>query len=149
MPLPAGLRVGAYEIVRPIGAGGMGEVDLARDNRLNRDVALKVLPQEFTLNADRLARFTREAQLLASLNHPNIAAIYGLEESSGGSPSTSFQALVLEMVEGPTLAGRIAKGELDLQPPGLADHLWQTTMDKLAVDQPNYAAYRRELESKG
>jgi eukaryotic-like serine/threonine-protein kinase len=116
LPLPTGLRLGAYEVQRPIGAGGMGEVYLARDVKLNRDVALKVLPQEFTLDPDRLARFTREAQLLASLNHPNIAAIYGLEESgaSAGPGQPALQALVLELVEGPTLADRIAHGAVPL-----------------------------------
>ena len=81
--LTAGLRVGPYEIVAPLGAGAMGEVYRACDTKLNRDVALKVLPELFALDPDRLARFTREAQLLATLNHPNIAAIYGLEESNG------------------------------------------------------------------
>src|SRR5438105_1046249 len=114
MPLPSGLRLGAYEVQRPIGAGGMGEVYLARDTRLNRDVALKVLPHEFTLDADRLARFLREAQLLASLNHPNIAAIYGLEESPRVDGPAPAQALVLELVEGPTLADRIADGPVPL-----------------------------------
>src|ERR1044071_3393759 len=75
MPLSAGARIGSYEIVSPIGAGGMGEVYRARDTRLNRDVALKVLPEAFTLDPDRLARFKREAQVLASLNHPHIGAI--------------------------------------------------------------------------
>ena len=103
---PPGLRVGPYEIVAPLGAGAMGEVYRARDTKLNRDVALKVLPERFALDPDRLARFTREAQLLATLNHPNIAAIYGLEESSGA------QALVMELVEGPTLADRIARGPI-------------------------------------
>ena len=84
-----------------IGRGGMGEVYRGRDTNLNRDVALKILPAAFALDGDRLARFKREAQVLASLNHPNIGAIYGLEESSG------VQALVLELVEGPTLADRI------------------------------------------
>src|SRR5688500_19522930 len=84
----------------------MGEVYRARDARLNRDVALKVLPELFALDPDRLARFRREAQVLASLNHPNIAAIHGLEESN------SVQALVLELVEGPTLADRIANGSI-------------------------------------
>src|SRR5262245_1871031 len=84
----------------------MGEVYRARDTKLNRDVALKILPELFALNADRLARFKREAQVLASFNHPNIAAIYGLEESNG------VQALVLELVEGPTLADRIYQGPI-------------------------------------
>ena len=106
--LTAGRRVGPYDIVAPLGAGAMGEVYRAHDTALNRDVALKVLPELFALDADRLARFTREAQVLASLNHPNIAAIYGLEQSNG------TQALVLELVDGPTLADRIARGPLAL-----------------------------------
>src|SRR5688572_6645191 len=100
--LEPGDSVGPHTILEFVGAGGMGEVYRARDTRLNRDVALKVLPEAFASDADRLARFEREAQALASLNHPNIAAIYGLEQSEGG------QALVLELVEGPTLAHRIA-----------------------------------------
>ena len=79
MGLATGTRIGPYEIASQIGAGGMGEVYLARDTRLNRDIALKILPDAYAADPDRLARFTREAQLLASLNHPNIAAIYGLE----------------------------------------------------------------------
>jgi serine/threonine protein kinase/Tol biopolymer transport system component len=108
MTLAAGIRVGTYEIVALIGAGGMGEVYRARDGRLTRDVALKTLPETFARDPERLARFTREANLLAALNHPNIAAIYGFE-SSGHVP-----ALVLEMVEGPTLAERIDHGRLPL-----------------------------------
>ena len=107
--LTAGQRIGPYEVVAPLGAGAMGEVYRARDTKLNRDVALKVLPGLFSLDPERLARFTREAQLLATLNHPNIAAIYGLEESNGA------QALVLELVDGPTLADRIALGSMSLQ----------------------------------
>jgi serine/threonine-protein kinase len=106
--LAAGRRVGPYEIVAPLGAGAMGEVYRASDTKLNRHVALRLLPERFALNADRSARFTREAQLLARLNHPNIAAIYGLEESSGA------QALVLELVDGPTLADRIARGPMSV-----------------------------------
>ena len=98
--------IGPYEIIGLIGAGAMGEVYRARDTKLNRDVALKVLPPLFALDPDRVARFRREAQVLAALNHPNIAAIYGLEESDG------VQALVLELVDGPTLADRIARGPL-------------------------------------
>jgi len=109
MALSAGSRIGPYEIVEAIGAGGMGEVYRARDAKLARDVAIKVLPAEFALDPDRLARFTREAQVLASLNHQNIGAIYGLEESrSGGSSDPPISALVLEFVDGPTLADRIA-----------------------------------------
>jgi serine/threonine protein kinase len=111
MSVSSGSRVGAYEIVSAIGAGGMGEVYRARDLKLNRDVAMKVLPEAFTRDPDRLTRFKREAQVLASLNHPNIAAIYGFEESSPSVDSGQgvVQALVLELVEGPTLADRIAQ----------------------------------------
>jgi Tol biopolymer transport system component len=108
MPFRVGARLGPYEIVGPLGAGGMGEVYRARDTRLQRDVAIKTLPAGFTRDADRLARFEREAQLLASLNHPNIAAIYGVEESDG------HRALILELVEGPTLAESIAKAPVPI-----------------------------------
>jgi serine/threonine-protein kinase len=108
MPLAIGSRLGAYEILGHLGSGGMGEVYRARDTKLNRDVALKILPTEFALDPDRLARFKREAQVLASLNHPHIAAIYGFEDSG------PTHALVLELVEGPTLADRIAKGAIPL-----------------------------------
>jgi serine/threonine protein kinase len=114
MAMASGTRVGPYEITAQIGAGGMGEVYRARDTRLNRDVALKILPEAFAADPDRVARFTREAQLLASLNHPNIAAIYGFEEQSDVASgfSRTVQALVLELVEGPTLAERIAGGRI-------------------------------------
>ena len=108
MPLQPGTTLGPYEILSPLGAGGMGEVYRARDTKLNRDVALKVLPDMFADDPDRLARFQREAKVLASLNHPNIASIYGLEESAG------VRALVMELVEGPTLADRIAQGPIPL-----------------------------------
>ena len=108
MPLKPGTSLGPYEVVSLLGAGGMGEVYRARDLKLNRDVALKILPEAFTLDGDRIARFRREAQVLASLNHPNIAAIYGFEDSGG------THALVLELVEGPTLADRIAQGAIPL-----------------------------------
>jgi eukaryotic-like serine/threonine-protein kinase len=113
----AGRRVGPYEIVAPLGAGAMGEVYRARDTKLNRDVALKVLPERFALDPDRAARFTREAQLLATLNHPNIAAIYGLEESNPptGSGQAGVKALVMELVDGPTLADRIVLGPISLE----------------------------------
>ncbi|MFN8588970.1 MAG: protein kinase [Candidatus Eisenbacteria bacterium] len=106
MPLTPGTRLGPYEVVAPLGAGGMGEVYRARDTRLGRDVALKVLPAAFSRDAERLARFRREAMALAALNHPNVAAIYGLEES-GEAP-----CLVLELVEGETLAARLGRGAL-------------------------------------
>jgi serine/threonine protein kinase len=108
MPLAPGVRLGIYEVLGFMGAGGMGEVYRARDSRLNRDVALKILPELFAADPDRLARFTREAHLLASLNHSNIASIYGLEESGG------VQALVLELVDGSTLADRVARGPIPL-----------------------------------
>src|SRR5262245_57292987 len=106
MALSAGTHLGAYEIVSPLGVGGMGVVYRARDTRLKRDVAIKVLPEAFSQDPDRLGRFQREAELLASLNHPNIAAIYGLERGEAGT------AIVLELVEGETLADVIARGAL-------------------------------------
>ena len=106
MALMAGQRVGLYEVTGPLGAGGMGEVYRARDARLGRDVALKILPEMFASDPERLARFEREAQLLASLNHPHIAAIHGLEESG------AVRALVMELVEGETLAERLTGGAL-------------------------------------
>src|SRR5215831_2798121 len=109
MSLALGSKLGSYEIVAAIGAGGMGEVYRARDTKLNRDVALKVLPEAFAADPDRLVRFQREAQLLAALSHPNIAAIYGLEGQDGREGPL---ALVLELVEGPTLADRIAQGPI-------------------------------------
>jgi serine/threonine protein kinase len=113
MSLTPGVRLGAYEVLDLIGIGGMGEVYRARDTKLNRNVALKVLPAVFAADPDRLARFKREAQLLASLNHPHIGAIYGLEETdpsthSASSGQAAVRALVLELVEGPTLAEVIA-----------------------------------------
>ncbi len=104
-----GKTLSHYRVIEKIGAGGMGEVYRARDEHLGRDVALKVLPEVFANDAERMARFSREAHLLASLNHPNIAAIYGLEESGG------TRALVLELVEGPTLAERIRTGALPVE----------------------------------
>ncbi len=109
MSLATGTRLGPYEILAPIGAGGMGEVYRARDGKLQRDVAIKVLPELFAADAERLARFQREAQVLAALNHPHIAAIYGLEESGATA------ALVLELVPGETLAERIASGPIPVE----------------------------------
>ena len=106
MPLTPGTTLGPYQVTAKIGEGGMGEVYRARDTKLDRDVALKVLPPAFTDDPDRLARFEREAKVLASLNHPNIGSIYGLEEAEGQ------KALVLELVEGPTLAERIKQGPI-------------------------------------
>ena len=109
MALTPGTRLGIYEVTAKIGEGGMGEVYHARDTTLDRDVALKVLPEVFTADPDRLARFQREAKVLASLNHPNIGAIYGLEAAG------DTQALVLELIEGPTLADRIAEGPIPVE----------------------------------
>jgi serine/threonine protein kinase/Tol biopolymer transport system component len=111
-----GTRIGSYEIRAAIGAGGMGHVYRAHDMKLHREVALKILPDVFAADPDRLARFQREAQLLASLNHPHIAAIYGLEEVdvSKSSGQAGVRALVLELVEGPTLADRIVDGPIPL-----------------------------------
>ena len=103
MALAAGTELGSYEVVAPIGAGGMGEVYQAHDTKLGRDVAIKVLPEAFAHDPERLSRFQREAKMLAALNHPNIATIHGLEQSGG----TSY--LVMELVSGETLAERIKR----------------------------------------
>src|SRR5579862_8332837 len=109
MALSAGTRLEHYEIVGPLGAGGMGEVYRASDTKLKRDVALKILPPIFAQDPSRLARFEREAQVLAALNHPNIAAIYGIEFFNG------IRFLVLELVDGPTLAERIDAGAIPVE----------------------------------
>ncbi len=106
MALTPGTRLGPYAITAQIGVGGMGEVYRATDTNLKRSVAIKVLPESVAGDAERLARFQREAEVLAALNHPNIAAIYGLEKSEGTT------ALVMELVEGPTLENRIAQGAI-------------------------------------
>ncbi len=108
MSLSSGTRLGPYQILTPLGAGGMGEVYRARDSKLHRDVAIKILPEVFARDAERLARFTREAQTLAALNHPNIAHIHGLEESAG------VRGLVMELVDGEDLSARIARGPIPL-----------------------------------
>jgi len=108
MPLTSGSCLGPYEILAPLGAGGMGEVYRARDAKLGREAALKVLPEAFARDAESMARFQREAKVLASLNHPNIATIYGLEDSGG------IHALVMELVEGPTLADRVRSGPIQI-----------------------------------
>ena len=104
MPLSAGTRVGPYEILSALGAGGMGEVYRARDEKLQREVALKLLPENMRADPDRLARFEREARILATLNHPNICGIYGVEEADG------IRFLVLELVAGPKLAAQASEG---------------------------------------
>jgi len=125
MTLALGTRLGPYEVTGTLGVGGMGEVYRARDTRLKRDVALKILPESFATDPDRLARFQREAEVLASLNHPSIAAIYGLEEQPGAAGlhapdvgagfSRPISALVLELVEGETLADRINRGRIPVE----------------------------------
>jgi serine/threonine protein kinase len=109
MAIEPGARIGPYSITASLGAGGMGEVYRALDPRLNRDVAIKVLPATFAADPERVARFTREAQSLAALNHPHIAQLYGVEESG------STRAIVMELVEGETLADRIAHGPMPLE----------------------------------
>src|SRR6266851_2029380 len=109
MAITIGAQLGTFEITALLGKGGMGEVYRARDTRLKRDVAIKILPEEFSRDRDRVARFQREAEALASLNHTNIAAIHDVQEWQG----TRF--LVLELVEGETLADRIARGPLPVQ----------------------------------
>src|SRR5262245_7669001 len=109
MPLSPGSSVGPYTVSSSIGAGGMGEVYRAHDPRLDRDVAIKALPAEFAGDPTRLARFEREAKLLAALSHPNIAAIYGLEEVAG------VKYLVLELIDGETLAQHLRHGALPLE----------------------------------
>jgi serine/threonine protein kinase len=108
MALTPGTRIGPYEVVGSLGAGGMGEVYRARDHKLAGDVALKILPAEFASDPERLARFDREAQVLASLNHPHIAQIYGFEDSAGA------RALVMELVDGPTLADVILVSPIEV-----------------------------------
>jgi serine/threonine protein kinase len=105
MSLASGARLGPYEILAPIGQGGMGEVYRARDTKLDREVAIKILLAALAQHPDRLARFEREAKVLAALNHPNIAMIYGLED----------RAIVMELVDGPTLAHRISSGAIPLE----------------------------------
>jgi serine/threonine protein kinase len=108
LALTPGTRLGVYDITAPIGAGGMGQVYRATDTKLKPQVAIKILPPSLAADADRLVRFQREAEVLASLNHPHIAAIYGLEESGG------MTALVMELVEGEDLSQRIARGAIPI-----------------------------------
>ena len=109
MSLAPGSRLGAYDVVALLGEGGMGQVYRARDTKLNRDVALKILPDAFALDGDRIARFRREAQVLAALNHSHIAQIHGLDEVDG------TQFLVLELVDGESLDKRIARGRIPVE----------------------------------
>src|SRR5664279_4322614 len=115
MALEPGTRLGPYEVSSPLGAGGMGEVYRARDPRLAREVAIKVLPEEFFEGEERRLRFEREAKLLASLNHPGIAAIYSFEEISSSSSSSSRHLLVMELVEGDGLDQKISSRSLSLE----------------------------------
>src|SRR5205809_6215551 len=109
MSITIGTQLGCHEITALLGKGGMGEVYRGRDTKLKREVAIKILPEEFARDADRVSRFQREAEVLASLNHPNIAGIYDLQEVEGS------RFLVLELVEGETLADRIARGAIPLE----------------------------------
>jgi serine/threonine protein kinase len=109
MAIQIGQQLGSLEVTALLGKGGMGEVYRARDTKLKRDVAIKILPDEFARDADRVSRFQREAEVLASVNHPNIAAIYDLQETRGS------RYLVLELVEGETLADRIARGPIPVE----------------------------------
>src|SRR5438093_3506283 len=108
MSITPGTRIGPYHVQSPLGAGGMGVVFRAHDTKLKRDVALKLLPDHFADDPDRLSRFQREAQVLASLNHPNIAHIYGLEESA------NKRCIVMELVEGETLQERLKRGRIPI-----------------------------------
>src|SRR5499427_988065 len=108
MPLSIGTRLGSYELSALLGVGGMGEVYRARDTKLKREVAVKILPDEFSRDGDRVSRFQREAEVLASLNHPNIAQIYGLEESS------NTRCIVMELVDGETLQERLKRGPIPI-----------------------------------
>src|SRR6516225_4308339 len=117
MTIAVGTRLGPYEVLSALGSGGMGEVYRARDTKLDRDVAIKILPEALAADPDRIARFEREAKTLAALNQPHIAQIYGLEESNG------VRALVMELVDGATLADRLAQGPIPIDealpiPPG-------------------------------
>jgi serine/threonine protein kinase len=109
MPITIGTHLGSHEITALHGEGGMGEVYRERETKLKREVGIKILPEEFSREADRVGRFQREAEVLASLNHPNIAGIYDLQEANG------YPYLVLELVEGKTLAGRIARGAIPVE----------------------------------
>src|SRR5690348_8519370 len=109
MPLEPGTRLGTFEILGPLGAGGMGEVYRARDTKLGREVAIKVLPEAFSRDPMRVSRFEREARMLASINHPAIAAIYGAEESG------QIRYIVMELVPGDTLSARMTRGPLPIE----------------------------------
>src|SRR5215831_12458513 len=109
MPIAIGTQLGSYEITTLLGKGGMGEVYRARDLKLKREVAVKILPDEFSRDVDRVSRFQREAEVLASLNHPNIAQIYGLEESN------NTRCIVMELVEGETLQERLKRGSIAVE----------------------------------
>src|SRR5687768_7997772 len=113
MSIAVGARIGAYEVISLLGVGGMGEVYKAIDTRLQRTVAIKVLPELFSLDEERLARFDREARTLASLNHPNIAQIYGVEDAPAGDRRR--RALAMEFIDGETLAERLSRGPVPLE----------------------------------
>ena len=126
MALTAGSRLGHVEILSLIGVGGMGEVWRGRDTKLKRDVAIKVLPDAFASNPERLARFQREAEVLAALDHPNIARIHGLHDSDG------VRAIIMEYVEGPTLAERVSHGPVPIDEAMAPNQLTRTCSDGCA-----------------
>jgi eukaryotic-like serine/threonine-protein kinase len=138
-----GSQIGVFRIESLLGVGGMGEVYRARDTKLNRGVAIKILPPAFASDPDRLARFKREAQVLASLNHPHIAAIHGFEDSD------DVHALVLELVEGPTLADRLARPEGRALPCGWIDKAARRRSRRLCMDTSGqeYRQMKSELPS--
>ena|SRR5215469_1958349 len=139
MAIQSGTHVGPYEIVSAIGAGGMGEVYRARDSKLGRDVAIKVLPEAFARDADRMARFQREAKVFASLSHPNIATIYGLEDSG------STRALVMELVEGSTLADRIEVGPVAIDEAlPIAKQIWTRSAQNSVATKSSPRSVRAE-----
>ena len=140
MSLSAGTRLAHYEILEPIGAGAMGDVYRAKDTKLRRDVAIKVLPDEFAQDQERLARFQREAELLAALNHTNIATIHGLEESDG------IRFLVMELVDGETLAERIARGPI---PHDEALPVFKQIAEGLEVGRATVERVRRQFVEEG
>ena len=146
MPLNVGSRLGHYDVTALIGEGGMGQVYQATDTQLKRQVALKILPEAFAADPERLSRFQREAEVLASLNHPYIAQIHGLEEGDG------IRALVLELVEGPTLADRIKQGPIPLDEAlpiakQIAEELPET-VDPLADTSQPWGCWRFEGETR-
>ncbi len=135
-----GKTLGHYEIIEPLGAGGMGEVYRARDTKLDRDVAIKVLPEDFATDPERLARFEREAKLLAALNHPNIAAIYGLEDAG------EINFLAMELAEGQTLVKRLSDGAIGISHEIVGQHLDGHIPVELRIPRPIHLTHAARTE---